>query len=176
MAFAPPSLQKDYTLCSSLDPALDLPDLVELPDNASAEDVATAKAITADRAQKLKVAAATGNWSAITKPGERPTEFSFRQIFGSALTWLSGQVERNRLSGDESFELAFRLALKDISNFGKVDLQREKLDGHLLVTQKSLESIYAIGRDTAAAHLGRLIVLELGMLVFSRAIRGVDPL
>jgi hypothetical protein len=173
--FAPASSQNDYTLVSALDPSLELPEIPTIADDASADDVTARDKIKTQRDHLLKVARDHGNWPAIVKPGQRPTMFTFRQIFGADLSWLQGEIDRRQLSPGESFELAFRLAFKSVDNFGAYRPQWDVGDPSLL-SKSSLEPFYSIGRDIKEPQLGRVIIAELGMLVFNRAIRGVDPL
>ena len=174
--FAVPSLQRPYTLCSSLDPALDLPEVPDLTGDAKPEDVATRDALLKERRHALKVAQDTGDWNAIVKSGEKPTMFHMRPIHGATLTWLLGEVNRKTLTDDEGYELAFRLAVKEIENFNGKKLEFVRDDGHVMADPKSLAPLYDIGRDAGQPQLGRVIVLEIGMLAYTRAVQGVSPL
>lgn len=178
MAFGLPSSQSDYVLCSEFDPALDLLELPTLGEDPSEDDKAAYRAVVEERNRLVKLAHATGNWRELSKPGEQPTYFKFRQIHGTLLTWLQGEVSRQRLNADEAFELAFRLALKSIDNFGGLKLEFDQVPGmnRKIVSRKSIEPIYNIGRSTNRPLLGRSIVLELGGAVWSRALEGVPPL
>lgn len=177
MAFGLPSNQQDYVLCSEFDPALDLPEIPTLGEDPSNEDKAEYQRVVEERNRLINLAHATGNWRDITKPGEQPTMFKLRQVHGTALTWLQGEVNRQHLNADEAFELAFRLALRSIDNFGGLKLEFEQIAiGRKIVTRKSIEPIYNIGRNTNRPLLGRSIVLELGGAVWKRALEGVSPL
>ena len=177
--FKPLSLQGEYTLCSSLDPALDLPDAPEIDlETATPEEIAAHDKISKEREGKLRVAQNTGNWPEITKHGQSPTMFRFRQIHGPLLTWLQGEITRNNLTDDEGFELAFRLALEGVDNFGKVKTDFVARGRHRLAGEKIMARLYDVGRDPEMNQplLGRFIVLELGALVLTRAVQGVRPL
>lgn len=174
--FKYPSLQREYTVCSSLDPALDLPMPPPLPDDASPEDKAHRDQLLEDRIQRYTVARDGGTWPAITKSGEKPTIFVFRSIHGTLWNWLQGEVERRQLTGNETCELAFRIALREIQNFGAFRLAHELVDGHGLATLESIQPLFDLGRDAGEPQLGRAIVLELGAYVLERASKGVRPL
>lgn len=167
---APPSLQNEYTLCYSGDPALDLPAIPAIDRaTATAEAIAEANKAIADREQKLKVARERGSWDAITKPGQKPTVFRFRQVGGTAVRWWFGESERQRLSGLEDVELMFRLALVGIDGIAGVDLKSDRNGKFPLVSIATMDAIYARADGPAA-------VTELGTLVAERAIGGVPPL
>jgi hypothetical protein len=175
-----PSLQSEYTLCFSRDPALDLPDPIDIDrDKATEEEIAAADAIEKERNAKLKIARETGNWP--TKGGQQLTRFKFRQVHGHLMTWWSGQLQRENLSMLEGFELMFRLALVSVENMGSFEIKHDpsKPDQGKpqLISLKTLNSLYSIGQDTAgSASLGRDLVMELGAAVAHRAIEGCPPL
>lgn len=174
--FAPPSLQREYVLCSPMDPALDLPEVPVIGEDAKMEDIALRDEMVKVRDHKLKVARETGKWDALIKPGQKPTMFRFRNIHGGCLNWLHGESTRRNLIPDECFELAFRLAVVSVDNFPGLEIRYEMIDGFKIATRDSLDRLYDIGRDTNEPQLGRQIVLELGAHVFSRAVNGVSPL
>ncbi len=178
MAFGvpPPSLLREYAVCSSFDPSLDLPTIAPLPDDATPEDRKAHEDAVKDRNRRYMQAVNTGNWPALIKPGESPTFFHFEPIHGSALTWMRGEIERQQLSMDECFELAFRLGLRKIDNFDRQPIKFDKMAGFKVASRDSLASLYAIGQDVGEPMLGRSIVLELGALVFTRAVEGIGPL
>lgn len=160
MLAAPPSLQREYTLCFSGDPALDLP---EIP----AEGTEGRDAVIEDRNHKLKVARETGNWP--IKPGQRATYFRFRQVGGSAVRWWFGESQRGQLSPLEDIELMFRLALVDVDNLDGVTVKHDDRGKFPLVTLKAMDEIYASGAGAACIY-------ELGTVVAERALGGVPPL
>lgn len=165
--FKPGSLQKDYTLISQYDDALDLPDVQDLAADADQESVDARDKSAADCAQRLKVARERSDWATLIKPGRRATLFHFRHIPGSALDWWHGQDV-----GDvEKQALLFRLALKSIENLGDVKMQHDEQDGQRLLSATSLDALYAIGDG-----FGRKVVGELASIVASKTFRGVDPL
>lgn len=148
--FKPKSLVSEYTLIYSGDPALDLP-----TDEAQRDAV-------------LKSARETGKYP--IKSGEHATVFRVRPIPGTSYSWFTAEVRRKDLSGLEMFELAFRLALKSIDNFGDVKVKRIKVDGHELATREVLDALYTLG------DVGRSIVAELGAIVTEHAADGISPL
>ncbi len=171
MAFKAGSLQRDYTLCSQYDDALELPVVPKLGDDASPEDVKARDAVIAERAQKLKVARERNDWASIVKPGRVATIFHFRHIPGTALDWWQGQSEK--IGGIESHALLFRLALTKIENLGDFKAEPVEVDGHRMLSAKALDDLYAIDSDSG---LGRRVVGELASLVAERTFRGVSPL
>lgn len=175
-----PSLTKEYILCFSKDPALDLPEIPELSDEATDAEKSARDAVIKEREEKLKPARDSGNWPAITKPNlpanQQPTRFKFRQVHGNLLTWWHGQNARESLTVAESFELMFRLALVDVENLGSFEVKHD--DGKpQLVSLACLNKLYALGHDVKGkASLGRELVMELGALVANRAVEGCPPL
>lgn len=164
----PPSLQNEYTLCFSGDPALDLPEVPEIDrDTAGAERVAEVDKLIAARDAKLKVARETGNWP--IRPGQRATLFRFKPVGGSAVRWWFGESQRQRLSAVEDIELMFRLALSGIDNVEGVTVRHDKSGKFPLVAISTMDEIYASGAGPTA-------VLELGTVVAERSIGGVPPL
>jgi hypothetical protein len=143
---APPSLQNNYSLCFSGDPALELPE---------AED---AKILA------LKNARERGQWP--VKQGEKVTHFHFRQVGGSAVRWWYGESQRQSLSPLEDIELMFRLALVSVDG---IEIKHDKRGKFPLVSIESMDLIYASGAGPAA-------VTELGAIVAERSLGGVPPL
>ncbi len=167
MAFKPGSNQRDYTLCSQYDDALDLPELPALAEDASADAIAAHEAVLAERAHKLKVARETSNYDAIIKPGKRPAIFHMRNVSGTALDWWHGQpggfVQKRAL--------LLRLALKMIEGFDAKLTYGETSDGDKLLSAESLNVIYAMEGGN-----GRNVVVELAEEVAQRTFQGVGPL
>lgn len=179
MAFKPLSVQRDYSLIYSGDPALDLPDVPTLPDDASPEDIAARDAIAKDRDHKLKVARDHGNWP--LKPGMTPTRFHLRNIYGDPVDWLHQQYERRNADGGPKYShaqlctFAFRMAIKAIENFDNSTIVMEEVDGQRMAKLESLETLYQVG-GAADPGLGRAIVQEIGAVVIERSLVGVRPL
>lgn len=176
----PPSLQSTYTLVWSNDPALELP--VHADDPAlSADDNAAASAETdKERARLLRVARATGNWSAITKPGEQPTVFHFQNLSRSEWSWAEGEINRRRLGALESNDLMFLIALRRIDNFDcKVERYRaSEIEGtrdHIWMTKPSvvdkLHAALANVEDGAT-----MLIAEFVAEIVRRARGQLDPL
>lgn len=169
---APPSLQSDYTLCWSGDPALDLSAIPAIDRaTASADEIAIAERLLTERDQKLKVARERGDWPGITKPNQRPVVFRFSPIGGSAVRWWSGESARRQLTPIEDVELMFRLALREVSNLPGFDLTFETNGKFQLVSVRSMDAIYG-----AANRRGVSIIVELGTLVVEREVGGIGPL
>lgn len=169
------SLQHEYSLVFSEDPALDLPVVPEVAKDATEEDQKRVETVAKERESKLRVARETGRWSEICRPGMEPTLFQVAPIAGSALTWLQGESRRRGLSNEEGIELALRLALRGVLNLGKFEVRTDFEGGHKLATKETLDALYAIGHDAGDASLGRRIVVELGVLVLNRAMAGISP-
>lgn len=174
MAFAP-SLQNKYTLCSSLDPAFDLPSIPELPANPTTADIEARNKASEARMHAWTVAKDTNGWAAITKPGEKPTEFNCVPIHGPRLEWLNGEVNRKSLTQGEAAMLAFRLGVVSIVNFPiKLSwLKQTPGDGFRVLDIESLQPLFDIGRDVGDPNLGSTIVLEIGAAIWERAVYGV---
>jgi len=170
-----PSLISEFPLCFSGDPALDLPIVPELADGASEEVVKERNAALEEKTRKLRVARETGRWDQITKSGQTPTIFRFIPVHGTKLTWMQGERVRRNLDWQEGLELAFRIAIKEIDNIGKLELAFEIIDGQRLLKRECLDQLYDIGRDAGNPNLGRAVVLELGGFVVERAYQGVPP-
>lgn len=173
MAFRP-SLQKPYHLCSSLDPALDLPRIPALADDASPEDVKHRDALVAERDTKYQNACDSGNWSAYCKPGETPTLFKCRNIHGPTMIWLQGEIRRKQMIETELAEMAFRLGVFDCDIKG-ITLDFEVVDGHRRITEDSMQEFYSIGRNEGDVALGPAVVFEIGSQIWARALQGVPP-
>lgn len=170
-----PSLQKEYALCFSYDPAFDLPDVPDLTEDASSEEVALFEKANAAREELLRVPRATGDWSSVTKPNAQPTRFIFRQVHGNLLSWWRGEKARRNLDAIEGLELMFRIACTRVENCGDFHIKHD--DGRpQLVSIPTLNALYAFGHDIGKAKLGRSLVLELGAVVLKRAIEGCPPL
>ena len=172
--FSPPSLQRDYTLCSEHDDALDLPVVPVLADEAPPEDVEHAKKLAEDRALKLKIARDKGEWSTLIKPGRTPARFHFRQLPRSSVHWWLGEIERHEWTHVESLELLFRLACKGIDCTGiKAQFETDG-GGRELLSVDTLDSLYRLNGDDGT---GPRIVVELGSIVADKVTtRGVRPL
>lgn len=178
MSFKTGSLQRDYTLCSQFDDALDLPDVPEERDDETEEQAVERKRIAAERAHKLKVARERSDWSSLVKPGHSPTMFHFRQIPGASIDWWHGQNEK--LGGVEGQTLLLRLALKSIQNLDGFDVKHDDVRDsmrqvHRLVSIDSLNKLYEIG-TAGDPHIGRKIVGELAGVVAVKTFGGLLPL
>lgn len=170
-----PSLQHRYTLVFSEDPALDLPVVPELAHDATQEQRDEAEKLEKEREHKLKVARETGRWDDLCRPGMEPTLFTFEPITGTTLTWLQGEARRRNLGNEEGIELAFRLSLRDVTNLGKFKVDDVVEDGRRLATAATIDALYALGREAGDATLGRRLIIELGVVVYARAVAGLSP-
>jgi hypothetical protein len=163
-----PSLQFDYTLVFSGDPALSLPDPATAPDDQR-------DAVTKERLRLLTVARETGAWGDITISGEQPTIFRMRSIHGE-LAWIQGESQRRRLTTPEVAELAFRCALKAIGNLGSTKVEHTpNADGIVLVAKSTVDYIKAFGIEYGQPALGHSVILELGLIALERAAEGIAP-
>ncbi len=148
----PPSVQNEYTLIYSGDPALNLP-----TDETERETV-------------LRVAHETGRWDALLG-SESPTLFHVRPLPGTVFDWLLGERIRGNLTDVETWTLALRLALRRVDNFGKHEVKTARNDdGHVLADVAIIDALYA-----EAGGLGRDIVAELGTAVIERATTALRP-
>jgi len=150
---APPSLQSEYALVYSGDPALNLP------------------ADETERANALRISRETGRWASITHVGQEHTAFLFRPIHGVARTWMANQARAKELTPDAVIELVFRLALVRVDNLPGLQLKHERVDGLPLLTLASMDQLYSLG----TGDLGRDVVIELGDVVLTRTLQGVPP-
>jgi hypothetical protein len=174
--FKPPSLQKEFVLVYSGDPALELPVVPDKVDGETEEAAKQREELAAEVESKLRVASETGRWGEIVKSGQIPTFFHFRSIHDDALMWLLGEVTRRQLTEIESCELAFRLALVKIENFGTLRVEHEQIDDQKLAKKKSIRALYDIGCELDPPQaIGRTIVLQLGAQVIKRAREGALP-
>lgn len=154
-----PSLQSEYSLIFSGDPALILP-----------ED-------PAERTRVLSVAQQTGNWAALVAPGQVPTVFHFRNLEHSDIAWLDGEfqssTEHGRPLGQiEYLTLAVRLALKGVENFGTHKVEHKPLGSQRKVaTPAIVNAIYA-----AAGKLGAELITEFAVHIINRGSGQLDPL
>lgn len=153
----PPSIQKEYTLIYSDDPALDLPSDAD------------------EKERVLKVARETGKWP--VREGEKATVFTFTPLDGVVQTYIYGEIGRRNLNHAEIAELIFRYALRRVDNFGNEKVTFEKDgNGHRRVDDKFLNVLYAVGNDAGMSDLGRTIISELGALVLMRTREPLTPL
>jgi hypothetical protein len=169
----PASLQHPYSLIWSRDPSLALEwyvDVETLTDEQNAE--ARAK-IDKERDRLFRVARQTSNWSSITKPGEQPTTFTFRQLGHNDLAWVQGEAGRNQLGQLEINDLFFLLAIESVSNFGAVEVKRSK--GSKLADAKILNEI-STALNSVIADGCALLVAEFVEHIIARARGAIDPL
>ena len=147
-----PSLITESSLIYSGDPALNLPD------------------DPAERERVLELARETGNWRDIVLPGETPTIFHVRPLYGALWDWFAGEVNRRGLVQVEIAAFALRLALRKVEGFGSSKVEFTRVDGHQMATTEILDAIYREGGGE-----GRTIVEELGGFVFVKASQGLRP-
>ena len=150
----PRSLQSEYTLIYSGDPAL------QIPADAAAAELA------------FRVARETGKWDALIKSGEQPTLFHVRPIPGTSWTWFLGEFNRRSLVQLEAAELALRLALRGVANLGEHKVKLAERDGHEIAAREAFDLLYSLGDG----ELGRGVVSELGSIVIQHAHEGIGPL
>lgn len=146
----PPSIQNEYTLIYSGDPALSLP------------------VAAVEREHAVKVARETGTWP--ISPGQAATEFHVRPLTGSHIEWLQGEYTRRDLTDLELTALSLRLALVKVVNFGDVVVRHEvNEDGHRLATRDVINALYAVPDH------GTRIISELGGHLFMRGSESPSP-
>ena len=156
MSFTPGSVQKEYALVASIDPALALPEDKDERENA------------------LRVARETGNWAPLIKPGESPTLFWVRPLPGYLQTWIRGHAQRHQLSGEEAGVIALRLALRRFENFGgRGKCEIEKTEDEWLASKADIAAITDVNPHDPSVGLN--IVAELGWVVFNRLMEGLSP-
>lgn len=168
---SPPSQQRDYDAFFSGDPAFVQPP--SLPSGEVSE--AAQKAYEDDLAQylvKLKAAQETGDWKPLLLDGQSATKFVLRQVDRNVWRAI---MDRAVLPGDSPRHigqvilnaLLFRLAIKEIVGWDKIERQRDPAWDNWVMAPASL-----------ITHLDEIdprIVGEIGALVFDR-LRGVRPL
>lgn len=154
-----PSLQSEYSLIFSADPALSLPDDAE------------------ERDRVLRIARQTGNWTNLVTPGQVPTVFHFRNLEHTDIAWLDGEQqnssEHNRPLGTiEYLTLAVRLALRSVENFGTHKVDHKPLGSQRKVaTPAIINAIHA-----AAGKLGAELLTEFAVHIINRGSGQLDPL
>jgi len=153
----PPSNQKTYKLFFSADPAI-----VQIANDATKER-------QTEHERLLRVARETGDWSAITVPGEQPTTFSMRQLPSES----TGELANMQALGEPQFRvlsLAFRSALVDAAPL--IDGVKVAHDQHpifgRIATTTFLDEIGCGG------NMGAALIVELGRLVLERS-RATNP-
>lgn len=118
----PPSLQREFTIIWSKDPALVPPP--ETPDeNADEAALAAYKLALTDYERRLKVARETGEWAPMVREGHAPTAFHFMGLDREEGSWLYGESEyssihKRPLTRPEQFNLIVRIGIRGIDNFG----------------------------------------------------------
>jgi hypothetical protein len=153
-----PSVQNEYSLIYSRDPALSLPD------------------DEAERSRVLKVARETGDWSSLVSDREQPTLFHFRNLSRTQLSWLFGEIGHsptlNRpLSPFEANDLTVRLALRGVDNFGRHKVEHTRYNGQQIAKPEIIDAIHA-----EAGEHGADIIDEFARLVAERASGQISPL
>ena len=151
----PRSLQHEYSLIYSEDCALKLP---------------TGET---ERETALRVARQTGKWSELTLQGETPTVFQVLPMTGTQFSYLGSEQVRKGLLQMEVYELAIRLVLRSIANFGDHKVTHSIVEGHQIAGRATIDALYAIGETPA---MGRAVIAELGEIIISHASDGISPL
>jgi len=153
-----PSVQHEYSLIFSGDPALRLP------------------ADSAEAARVLRIAQETGDWRSLTGD-ETPTIFQFRNLSRTQLGWYEGErascswLNGRPLSGRESDDLIVRLALRGVTNFGTHKVTFQKINGQALACTDIIDAIHDEARPQGEAVIG-----ELAGIVAERALQQIRPL
>lgn len=141
----PPSLQSEYGLVYSGDPALDLP------------------ADEAERENALRVARETGDWSKLVKPGEQPTVFNV-QLSGRAFTRVQDCKGNLQIC-----EAAFRYGVRGVRNAGELKVKQVRIDGLTALSDETLDQIYEMGGAACIYEIGTLIYQRTAELLSPRS-------
>lgn len=147
----PPSIQAEYTLIYSGDPAL------SLPEDADAREHALAQARQ------------TGNWQALTREGEQPTQFVMGQIQRHQRDWILGELQRRELCAPEVDALIVRVALRRVVGLGTLKVERSKSQaaGFHLVETDTIDALEAAEPK---------LIPELANAAWERATNPLRPL
>jgi hypothetical protein len=148
----PPSNQRIYDAVFSGDAAFE-----QLPDDATDEQ-------QQEHARKWEVARETNDYSALRVEGAgEPTIFKMRQLGIDAFATIV-DMAKSGSGHNETAVLAFRIALQDISNMGKVEIKRiqHKKFGPIATTE-------FFDKAGLPAGLSLQIATELGSLAIQRA-------
>ena len=150
-----PSIQHEYTLVWSGDPALSLP-----------ED-------PTERARVLDDVRLRGDWPSITVEGQQPTLFHFKDLTRAEFGWWDGERSNSARLGRplgalEASDLVLRLALRSVDNFGTHKVTRKQ---HGQVWLCDVDIINAINDQAGAAPL-----IEFAEIILERAANPIRPL
>ncbi len=166
-----PSVQGNYSLVWSGDPALELPS-TETPEG------------TAERVRLLTMARDMGRWADITRSGELPTVFQCRRLPKEVFDYVmaerecSSEFNGRKLSDVETYNLFFRAALLSIDNLDGYKVKTIRVSKDSPVTLATHETVNAIGSaiDSEGSPIGAWIVGEIAQLVFAKETSGIRPL
>lgn len=162
----PPTLQRDFDLCFSGDPAF------KQPPKLVGDPTDELRAEIEQYVTRLRVAKETGNWSELLIEGQLPTRFVCRQVDRNV--WRS-IMDRVILPGDSPRHigqvtmnaLLFRLAVKEITGWDKFERLPDANWDNWIMAPASLV--------TMLDEIDPRIVGEIGGDVFAK-LRGVGPL
>lgn len=170
----PPSLIKPRDEFFSGDPAFTpVPVAPELADGGDEQEYKRAlgeyiKAI-AERDRLVKLARETGDWSALRIEGKTPVKFVMRPLKSRAFNRLADMIIAREIGNVTAKELAFGVALAEVSGVGDVKLTYENHPRlGKIVTPDFLDDVWPTGLVVQA-------VAELGEVVLERA-RDISPL
>lgn len=158
-----PSAQKPYDAYASVDPAF-----AQLPDNAD-------EPTKAEHDRKWDVARDTGDYTPLLADGRTisdATKYVLQPIAGHQMRKLIDLRTAGRIGNHEQAQLAFRLALVDVSGFPGLVIKREPHEDPALAGLGKMLSLEAANTIDAES---RAIIGELGTLAWVRAL-GVRPL
>lgn len=148
----PPSNQRNYDAVFSGDSCF-----VQLPDNATEEQFI-------EHARKWEVARETGDYSALRVEGAgEPTVFKMRPLNLESFAAIVDMAKAGA-GHNETAVLAFRVALQDVSNLGKVEIKRiqHKKFGQIATTE-------FLDKAGLPAGLSLQIAAELGGYAIQKA-------
>lgn len=183
MLTAPPaSLQREFQLVSRFDPAIELPAIPQFAESEMTDEkLEQLRAAVAERDRVYQVMCDTGRYEGHVAKDKQPTLFTFRAVHGFLLTWFRGECVNGprKLTPEEQFELMFRLSIVRIEHAPKpVPIHTVTIESAgrsvQLARADALEPLYDIGYADGEPELGRQIVIELGAIVLTRALQGVQ--
>ncbi len=152
-----PSIQHEFSLVWSGDPALSLPEKTD--ENAE------------ERTRIIEAAQATGVWP--IAEGQQPTLFHFKDPSRTDLGWWDGERTfsaklQRPLSSIEASDLILRLTLRGVDNFGKHKVSRRQ-HGPVWLADESI--INAISDEAGHEPLA-----EFASVILERVRNPIRPL
>ncbi len=145
----PPSNIRAYDDFYSGDPAIIQPEVDATPEQR------------AERDRLIRVARETGDWAPITVSGQQPTKFVMLPSSGDAYRTMIDSMSSDKYGHFKMSQIAFRLAVKAIENFGNLEVKRNESERYgEIATVKVSDALDAVDKK---------IVTELGQEAMRRA-------